>query len=77
MQLPRPAPRWIDIRPLKQAILTGFILDGHFGHHVRRMRQTRTVAGSRGSRPNYFAGSAALGPSKRAGSIGWLSFISE
>src|SRR6185437_12117709 len=24
---------------LEQAILTDFILDGHFGHHVRRMRQ--------------------------------------
>ena len=25
---------------LDQAILAEFILDGHFGHHVRRMRQT-------------------------------------
>ncbi len=27
---------------LEQAILTDFILDGHFGHHVRRMRQMYT-----------------------------------
>jgi GntR family transcriptional regulator / MocR family aminotransferase len=32
----------VDHHPptLEQAILTDFILGGHFGHHVRRMRQT-------------------------------------
>ena len=34
-------PHLLDRHPptLEQAILTDFILDGHFGHHVRRMRQ--------------------------------------
>ncbi len=35
------ARTFLDRHPptLEQAILTDFILDGHFGHHVRRMRQ--------------------------------------
>jgi GntR family transcriptional regulator/MocR family aminotransferase len=34
----------IDRHPptLDQAILAEFIVEGHFGHHVRRMRQTYT-----------------------------------
>lgn len=36
------ARSFVDRHPptLDQAILAEFILDGHFGHHVRRMRQT-------------------------------------
>ena len=36
------ARSFLDRHPptLEQAVLAEFILDGHFGHHVRRMRQT-------------------------------------
>jgi GntR family transcriptional regulator/MocR family aminotransferase len=36
------ARSFLDRHPptLEQAVLSEFILDGHFGHHVRRMRQT-------------------------------------
>ena len=35
------ARSFLDRHPptLEQAILADFILEGHFGHHVRRMRQ--------------------------------------
>jgi GntR family transcriptional regulator/MocR family aminotransferase len=37
-----PARTFVDRHPptLDQAILAEFITEGHFGHHVRRMRQT-------------------------------------
>ena len=59
------ARTFLDRHPptLEQAILTDFILEGHFGHHVRRMRQV------------YARRSIALRDASRDGLAGRLDVI--
>lgn len=60
---------------LEQAILTDFILDGHFGHHVRRMRQRyarRMAVLYDASRESLAGGLDVVNANSGMRTLGWI-----